>query len=214
MHPDKAKRAFAAKYKSERLHGQDKKKKSSGGGGVHVSTGPSKRELDNFVRKATQRYARLTTVRDILTGPARDRYDYFLKNGFPKWKGTGYYYSRFRPGLGTVLIGLFVSFGGVAHYVALVLSYKRQRVFFESYVKSARRAAWGDDIGIGAVANLGEGAEAAPEVADDAPDGGAVPLTRKQKRMMGKEGRKESRRGGAKNAGNGASAAVPDIPTN
>jgi len=28
------------------------------------------------------------------------RYDFFYKNGVPKWRGTGYYYSRFRPGLG------------------------------------------------------------------------------------------------------------------
>ena len=28
------------------------------------------------------------------------RYDFFYKNGLPKWRGTGYYYSRFRPGLG------------------------------------------------------------------------------------------------------------------
>jgi hypothetical protein len=30
----------------------------------------------------------------------RFRYDFFYKNGVPKWRGTGYYYSRFRPGLG------------------------------------------------------------------------------------------------------------------
>ena len=28
------------------------------------------------------------------------RYDFFYKNGVPKWRGTGYYYSRFRPGVG------------------------------------------------------------------------------------------------------------------
>ena len=27
------------------------------------------------------------------------RYDFFYKNGVPRWRGTGYYYSRFRPGL-------------------------------------------------------------------------------------------------------------------
>ena len=29
-----------------------------------------------------------------------NRYDFFYKNGVPKWRGTGYYYSRFRPGIG------------------------------------------------------------------------------------------------------------------
>ena len=28
------------------------------------------------------------------------RYDFFYTNGVPKWRGTGYYYSRFRPGIG------------------------------------------------------------------------------------------------------------------
>ena len=27
-------------------------------------------------------------------------YDFFYKNGVPVWRGTVYYYSRFRPGLG------------------------------------------------------------------------------------------------------------------
>jgi hypothetical protein len=31
------------------------------------------------------------------------RYDFFYKNGVPKWRGTDYYYSRFRPGLGVSL---------------------------------------------------------------------------------------------------------------
>lgn len=30
----------------------------------------------------------------------RIRYDFFYKNGVPRWRGTGYYYARFRPGLG------------------------------------------------------------------------------------------------------------------
>ena len=29
-----------------------------------------------------------------------NRYDFFYKNGVPKWRGTGYYYTRFRPGIG------------------------------------------------------------------------------------------------------------------
>ena len=28
------------------------------------------------------------------------RYDFFYKNGVPRWRGTGYYYARFRPGVG------------------------------------------------------------------------------------------------------------------
>lgn len=35
-----------------------------------------------------------------LTCSLECRYDFFYKNGVPRWRGTGYYYSRFRPGLG------------------------------------------------------------------------------------------------------------------
>ena len=35
------------------------------------------------------------------------RYDFFYKNGVPKWRGTGYYYSRFRPGLGVRVLFCF-----------------------------------------------------------------------------------------------------------
>lgn len=31
-------------------------------------------------------------------------YDFFYKNGVPRWRGTGYYYSRFRPGLGVRIL--------------------------------------------------------------------------------------------------------------
>lgn len=40
-------------------------------------------------------------VQDVgYMNPHHDRYDFFYKNGVPRWRGTGYYYSRFRPGLG------------------------------------------------------------------------------------------------------------------
>ena len=42
-----------------------------------------------------------------------NRYDFFYKNGVPKWRGTGYYYSRFRPGLGVSSFypsGIFLRF--------------------------------------------------------------------------------------------------------
>ncbi|KAG8696885.1 hypothetical protein FRC09_008205, partial [Ceratobasidium sp. 395] len=59
------------------------------------------------VKGAHERYARLGKVNAILkSSEGRERYNFFYKNGVPKWRGTGYYYSRFRPGLGTVLIFL------------------------------------------------------------------------------------------------------------
>ena len=48
------------------------------------------------------------TVRRDISVPSVSRvtyqgqysYDFFYKNGVPRWRGTGYYYARFRPGLG------------------------------------------------------------------------------------------------------------------
>jgi len=106
------------------------------------------------VKKATERYQRLTVVANILKGKGRARYDHFLNNGFRVWRGTGYYYSRFRPGLGTVLLGLFLAGGGAAYYGALLLSWKRQREFMDRYIRHARRAAWGDETGIKCIPGL------------------------------------------------------------
>jgi len=61
------------------------------------------------VKGIHERFARLGVVATILRNKeSRKRYDFFYKNGVPKWRGTGYYYSRFRPGLG--VIGFLTSF--------------------------------------------------------------------------------------------------------
>lgn len=70
------------------------------------------------VKGAHERFSRLGVISTILRNEeSRKRYDFFYKNGVPKWRGTslqrilatradsfytgtGYYYSRFRPGLG------------------------------------------------------------------------------------------------------------------
>ena len=183
------KRAFIANYS------KDKSKAKSTRPGVHVSSGPSRREIDAAVKAANARSAHLNLVANILRGPSRERYDHFLKNGFPLWKGTGYYYSRFRPGLGSVLMGLFVVFGGAAHYGALILSWKRQREFVDRYIRQARRAAWGDDMGVRGIPGIDSAGTPAPAAAPESNEAGAVAMNRRQKRMMDKENRKESRKG-------------------
>ncbi|KAL4756418.1 putative endoplasmic reticulum DnaJ domain protein Erj5 [Aspergillus foveolatus] len=190
LHPDKVKRSFIANSS------KNKSKSKTNQKGVHVNRGPSKREIDAAVKEAHERAQRLNIVANILRGPGRERYDYFLKNGFPKWRGTGYYYSRFRPGLGSVLIGLFLVFGGGAHYGALILSWKRQRDFVDRYIRQARRAAWGDELGI---RGIGGAASPAPVPTPDAANAanaanaGAMPMNRRQKRMMDRENRKEKK---------------------
>ncbi|PYH40061.1 putative endoplasmic reticulum DnaJ domain protein Erj5 [Aspergillus saccharolyticus JOP 1030-1] len=191
LHPDKVRRSFIANSSKDKSRAKNNK------AGVHVNKGPSKREIDAAVKEAHDRAARLNTVANILRGPSRERYDHFLKNGFPKWKGTGYYYSRFRPGLGSVLAGLFLVFGGGAHYAALVLSWKRQREFVDRYIRQARRAAWGDETGVGGIPGLDGGiAAATPESTTPnlETEPSALPMNRRQKRMMQKENRKEGKK--------------------
>ncbi|KAJ5083811.1 Heat shock protein DnaJ [Penicillium angulare] len=189
LHPDKVKRAFIANY------AKDKSKSKTTKPGVHVNSGPSKREIDTAVKDANARSARLNTVANILRGPTRERYDHFLKNGFPLWKGTGYYYTRFRPGLGTVLTGLFLVFGGGAHYGALILSWKRQREFVDRYIRQARRAAWGDELGVRGIPGIDSAGSSAPAPAPES-EPAAVSVNRRQKRMMDKENRKEKKGSG------------------
>jgi DnaJ family protein C protein 1 len=91
------------------------------------------------------------------------RYDFFYKNGVPRWRGTGYYYSRFRPGLGvrrqfiffyasiltwaaqTVLVFLAVLSTGL-HYVIQRINYKRDLARIEYIISQAKQAAWGPKL--------------------------------------------------------------------
>ncbi|KAI4119096.1 MAG: hypothetical protein LQ345_000934 [Seirophora villosa] len=193
-HPDKAKQAFiASRAKAPpKKSGQQGKKP-----GVHVGKSPSEKEIREAVDEATKRHARLSGVAEILKGEGRERYDYFLANGFPRWRGTGYYYARFRPGLGSVLAGLFVAGGGFAHYGALYVSWKRQQEFVERYIRHARRAAWGDDSGVSGIPGIDGITASAPSLL--AQDNGAVPLNRRQKRQQERENKKE--KDGAKSKG-------------
>lgn len=200
LHPDKVKRSFIANASKDKSRAKSNK-------GVNVSQGPSQRQINAAVKQAHERSARLNIVANILRGPGRDRYDYFLRNGFPMWKGTGYYYSRFRPGLGSVLTGLLLVFGGGAHYAALVLSWRRQREFVERYIRQARLAAWGDETGVRGIPGLdGMNAPAPAPTPDSEPE--AVSITRRQKRMMDRGNKKEAKKGNKANA-RGSGTATP-----
>ena len=187
IHPDKAKQSFiASKTKATpkiNLLGQKKKP------GIHVSKGPTETEIREAVKNASERFARLGVIANILKGPGRERYDHFLANGFPKWKGTGYYYARFRPGLGSVLIGLFIVGGGLVHYVVLYLSWKRQKGFVELYIARARKTAWGDDYALKGIRGLDGTSAISPSTS--AHDDGSTMLNRRQKRLQEKESKKK-----------------------
>ncbi|KZW04216.1 hypothetical protein EXIGLDRAFT_758512 [Exidia glandulosa HHB12029] len=97
------------------------------------------------VKGIQDRYARLGVIQKILRSEGRERYDFFYKNGFPRWRGTGYYYSRFRPGLGTVLVFLVLVTAGMQHMVQR-MNYKRDIARIERFVNEARRQAWGPKL--------------------------------------------------------------------
>jgi len=95
------------------------------------------------VKGAQERFARLGVVGSILRSQeGRERYDFFYKNGVPRWRGTGYYYSRFRPGLGTVLTFLTVLTTGL-HYIVQHMNFKRDLNRVERILEQAKLAAWG-----------------------------------------------------------------------
>lgn len=198
MHPDKVKRSFIANKKGEKIKS-----------GTTVSKGPTKAEINAAHQAASDRYARLGLVNKILEGEGRQRYDHFLANGFPRWRGTGYYYARFRPGLGTVLTGLFIFVGGAGHYIALFMSWKRQREFVDRYIKFARRAAWGE-MGVPGLENarLPDRVETPVESETEA----MQPLNRRQRRMQEKETKttKTAKKSSKKSS---PAASIPGTPT-
>lgn len=72
-----------------------------------------------------KKFQRITLVVNILRDKeSRKRYNFFRKNGVPVWRGTGYLYRRWRPGFGTVLVGLLLFVSGM-QYLSQHLSYWR-----------------------------------------------------------------------------------------
>ena len=203
LHPDKVKQKLKASRAAADKDSKDKKNKK----------GPSSAEMKAAVKAADEKQARLGVVAAILKGPSRARYDHFMSNGFPTWKGTGYYYSRYRPGLGTVLFGCFLAGGGAFHYLALYMSWKRQREFVERYIKFARSAAWGENMAIPGVDTAGSGTATPPPAEDEqAP----LAMNRKQRRMQERgakrENAKENRRNGRGRAARPASGSATPVP--
>ncbi|KAK7756817.1 hypothetical protein SLS62_001262 [Diatrype stigma] len=202
LHPDKVKSQLMAERAKAKKTAE--KNKKDGKPGVTVAKPPTQSEIKAAIKAAGERQSRMNIIGNILKGPGRARYDHFLANGFPVWKGTEYYYNRYRPGLGTVLVGCLIVGGGGFHYVALYMSWKRQREFVERYIKFARHAAWGDNL---AIPGLETGAPAAapppPAAAAGDEDLPPMPVNRKQRRMQERETRKEGGKEG-KRAGRAA----------
>ncbi|KAI7851981.1 DnaJ domain-containing protein [Circinella umbellata] len=98
---------------------------------------PDKNKKD---AQAREKFARLGKIVAILRDSAkRERYDHFYKNGVPRWRGTGYYYARFRPGLGTVVVFLMLVSGGM-QYIAGCINYYQEKKKIIGFVQDARAA--------------------------------------------------------------------------
>jgi len=95
------------------------------------------------VKGSQERWARLGVIVKILREEgSRKRYDFFYKNGVPKWRGTGYYYSRFRPGLGSVLVFLAILSSGIQYAIQLI-NRRRDLQRIERFVRLGKAAAYG-----------------------------------------------------------------------
>lgn len=99
------------------------------------------------VRKLMEeRYQRLSLVGNILRDQSlKKRYDYFYSNGFPKWKGTGYYYSRFRPGVILTLVCLYVLVG-IFHYFSIKINRGQQYKRLVLLKLDIKNQAWNGSI--------------------------------------------------------------------
>jgi hypothetical protein len=191
LHPDKARQRFIATYDSappvKKTNKGDKPAVH-----VHKNKKPSQKEINAFGKEASARFARLGIVTNILRGSERQRYDHFLRNGFPKWRGTGYYYQRFRPGFGSVMIGLFVFLGGGVHYVTLYMNWMKHRDFVERYIRQARRIAWGDEVrGISGIDTSAPAPVAEPS-SEEEPQ--AMNWNRKEKRAAERDNKRAAKK--------------------
>lgn len=193
LHPDKVRQQLVAERtrKNKDQSGQDTNKKPA----VEVTKPPKESEIKAAQKIASDKQTRLSLIAQILRGEGRERYDHFMANGFPVWKGTNYYYNRYRPGLSTVLVGFFLVAGGGFHYLAMYMSWKRQREFVERYIRFARKTAWGENLGIPAAP------APRPYVPESDEEGGSeegvpMPRNRRERRMQQKETKKDGKKGG------------------
>ncbi|CAG8462461.1 9354_t:CDS:10, partial [Ambispora gerdemannii] len=90
-----------------------------------------------------EKFARLGSITAILrNADSRERYNFFLKNGVPRWRGTGYFYRRHRPGVIGVLAFLLILIS-VLHYLVMWINFYQERKRVQYYVQEAREVAWG-----------------------------------------------------------------------
>lgn len=97
-------------------------------------------------KAAEERFQRLSLVGNILRDQSlKRRYDYFLDKGFPKWKGSGYYYSKFRPGFALTMFMLYILVG-LLQWAALFISRRQDYKRVVALKEELRVLAWGGSV--------------------------------------------------------------------
>jgi len=92
---------------------------------------------------ASDRYAQLGVITAILRDDEkRKKYDYFYDNGVPRWRGSGYYYQRYQPGIGAVSIFLMIIIT-VVQTVVQYVNYGQEIKRIKRFQMQARQLAWG-----------------------------------------------------------------------
>lgn len=99
-----------------------------------------------FKKQAEERFQRLSLVGNILRDQSlKRRYDYFLDKGFPKWRGTGYYYTRFRPGMIMTMIFLYILVG-IFHIVSIKINRNQDYKRLVQLKEQMKYQAWGGSL--------------------------------------------------------------------
>lgn len=76
---------------------------------------------------AQELFTLLTSVVAILKDTeSRERYDGHLRNGIPRWRGTGYFYNHYQPSLLMVVTLLLVAISFVQYVSAWLIYWRRQ----------------------------------------------------------------------------------------
>ncbi|KAJ9097688.1 hypothetical protein QFC21_004725 [Naganishia friedmannii] len=177
------------------------------------------------VKDIHARFARLGTITEILRDAAkRTRYDFFFKNGVPKWRGTGYYYSRFRPSIFHVLVFL-VAVSSLIHYLILRVNYRRDQHRIEYFTRAARaKAGSSGSLTSGTATPTTEMTNGKESVlanvveqitADTVPDEPAAPaISKRQAKMQAREAKKDKTKRDhvASPAPSGAVSPIPPPP--
>ena len=61
----------------------------------------------------------LTSIAKILkNSESKSKYDAHLLTGFPVWRGSGYYYKKYRPGIGSVIVIIVLFISSVQYWSA------------------------------------------------------------------------------------------------